>query len=361
MLDDTRPTLTLTSPQAGANPPSTAILVGMHDYNTGLDAESFEVVADFAIDGTKPGENLAKKFKALPDGRWELRLEKPVDRAAEGQLTVSVKDRQGNVTRDRADVLRVARGDRLLQRRPTGPHHASEDRMRQLPAAFGRASGRDRELALPALLGAGGPPPLRPPRPSADGFGRAKSCILLFMGGGPSQLATFDLKPDAPAEVRGDFRPIATDVPGIRISDHLPLLARQAHKYAVIRSVTDDFRPPRSISPTVRLPDDPEPPSCAHPARTGPGEDVLHVVSPVPSPLATGDIANVARLPAILARAATPPSSFIRACGSTGLTRWWSKPASCDRRRSSSWPQPVRAISTMLLPHGCSRMRRQAS
>ncbi|HJZ58092.1 MAG TPA: DUF1501 domain-containing protein [Gemmataceae bacterium] len=78
-------------------------------------------------------------------------------------------------------------------------------------------------------------------RPSADGFGRAKSCILLFMGGGPSQLATFDLKPDAPAEVRGDFRPIPTDVPGIRISDHLPLLAKQAHKYAVIRSVTDDY------------------------------------------------------------------------------------------------------------------------
>jgi hypothetical protein len=78
-------------------------------------------------------------------------------------------------------------------------------------------------------------------RPSADGFGAAKSCILLFMGGGPSQLATFDLKPDAPAEVRGDFRPIPTDVPGIRISDHLPLLAKQTHKYAVIRSVTDDY------------------------------------------------------------------------------------------------------------------------
>ncbi len=78
-------------------------------------------------------------------------------------------------------------------------------------------------------------------RPSADGFGRAKSCILLFMGGGPSQLATFDLKPDAPAEVRGDFKPIATDVPGIQISDHLPLLSRQAHKYAVVRSVTDEY------------------------------------------------------------------------------------------------------------------------
>ena len=52
------------------------------------------------------------------------------------------------------------------------------------------------------------------------------------------------------------------------------------------------------------------------------------------------------------------PSSFESAAGSTGLTRWWSNPASCERRRSSSWPQPVRATSITLLPHGCSRMRR---
>ena len=99
MLDDTRPTLTLTAPQPGANPPLTRILIGMHDYNTGLDLESFEVVADFAVDGTKPGDDLAKKFKALPDNRWELRLEKPVAELPKGKLTVSVKDKQGNVTR----------------------------------------------------------------------------------------------------------------------------------------------------------------------------------------------------------------------------------------------------------------------
>jgi hypothetical protein len=95
-------------------------------------------------------------------------------------------------------------------------------------------------FALPALLArrASAAPP---PRSPADGFGRAKSCIVLFMGGGPSQFATFDPKPDSPAEIRGDFRPIPTDVPGIRIGDHLPLLAKQAHKYAVVRSVTDDY------------------------------------------------------------------------------------------------------------------------
>jgi hypothetical protein len=69
--------------------------------------------------------------------------------------------------------------------------------------------------------------------------GKAKSCILLFMGGGPSQLGTFDLKPEAPAEIRGDFKPIATDVPGIQICEQLPLLARQASKYTIIRSANN--------------------------------------------------------------------------------------------------------------------------
>src|SRR5437879_3015672 len=71
--------------------------------------------------------------------------------------------------------------------------------------------------------------------------GRAKSCILLFMGGGPPQMDTFDLKPDAPAEVRGELRPIATSVPGLQISEQLPLLARQMHRCAVVRSVSDDY------------------------------------------------------------------------------------------------------------------------
>jgi hypothetical protein len=69
---------------------------------------------------------------------------------------------------------------------------------------------------------------------------RAKSCILLFCWGGPSQLETFDLKPAAPAEVRGDFKPIATSVPGIQISEHLPLLAKQADRLAIVRSMHHD-------------------------------------------------------------------------------------------------------------------------
>jgi hypothetical protein len=77
--------------------------------------------------------------------------------------------------------------------------------------------------------------------PKAHGAGRAKACILLFMGGGPPQIDTFDLKPDAPAEVRGQFPPIATSVPGTQISSLLPMLAQQAHRYAVIRSVSDEY------------------------------------------------------------------------------------------------------------------------
>jgi hypothetical protein len=68
-------------------------------------------------------------------------------------------------------------------------------------------------------------------------FGRAKACILLFMWGGPAQQETWDLKPDAPDQVRGEFRPIATVVPGISISEHFPLLARQTHRLAILRSV----------------------------------------------------------------------------------------------------------------------------
>ena len=70
-----------------------------HSRRHGLDMESFEVVADFPIDGVPAGEDLAKKFKALPDSRWELTLAKPIKELRRGKLTVAVKDRQGNVSR----------------------------------------------------------------------------------------------------------------------------------------------------------------------------------------------------------------------------------------------------------------------
>src|ERR1700722_3815128 len=67
--------------------------------------------------------------------------------------------------------------------------------------------------------------------------GAARSVLLIFTGGGVSQLDTFDPKPDAPAEIRGEFRTIPTPVSGTRVCEHLPRLARLADRYAILRSV----------------------------------------------------------------------------------------------------------------------------
>ena len=67
--------------------------------------------------------------------------------------------------------------------------------------------------------------------------GPIRACILVFLYGGPSHIDTFDPKPDAPAEVRGEFRPIATSAPGLQICEHLPRMAKWMHKVAVVRSM----------------------------------------------------------------------------------------------------------------------------
>lgn len=83
-------------------------------------------------------------------------------------------------------------------------------------------------LALPDLL-----------RARADGAtARARSCIVVFLFGAPAHQDIWDLKPNAPSEIRGEFRPIASSVPGIQLGEHVPLIARQAHRFAQIRSVT---------------------------------------------------------------------------------------------------------------------------
>jgi len=87
-------------------------------------------------------------------------------------------------------------------------------------------------LSLPSLLNA-------KMLKSRDGsFGRAKSCIILFLSGGPPQHETFDPKPEAPLEIRGDFKSIPTSVPGIHFSETLPNTAKRMHQIAVIRSMT---------------------------------------------------------------------------------------------------------------------------
>lgn len=84
---------------------------------------------------------------------------------------------------------------------------------------------------LPSLRGAPVPPPV-------SAAGRAKSCVLVWLDGGPSHLETFDLKPNAPQEVRGPLSPISTAVAGISIGECLPETARLMNDIAVIRSMT---------------------------------------------------------------------------------------------------------------------------
>ncbi|MBM3458585.1 MAG: DUF1501 domain-containing protein, partial [Armatimonadetes bacterium] len=66
--------------------------------------------------------------------------------------------------------------------------------------------------------------------------GKAKACIFLYLQGGPSTIDMWDLKPDAPAEVRGPFRPIRTNVTGIEVGEHCVESAKVAHLYSILRS-----------------------------------------------------------------------------------------------------------------------------
>ena len=94
-------------------------------------------------------------------------------------------------------------------------------------------------LSLPQLfaLQAKANTTLSPSLPQ-NGFGKAKSVILLFLQGGPSHIDIWDPKPDAPSNIRGEFRPIKTNVPGIWLSETMPKLAKQMDKATLIRSVS---------------------------------------------------------------------------------------------------------------------------
>src|SRR5208337_622848 len=72
---------------------------------------------------------------------------------------------------------------------------------------------------------------------------RDRAVILLMLVGGPSQLETWDPKPDAPSEIRGPFRSISTRVPGVRMIEHLPQLAARMDRVALVRSIFHDAAP----------------------------------------------------------------------------------------------------------------------
>src|SRR6516162_162382 len=86
-------------------------------------------------------------------------------------------------------------------------------------------------LSLPGLLRADNQTRAKGESASAD------ACILVFLNGGPSHLDMWDMKPDAPAEVRGEFKPIASSVVGVQMSEHLPRMAKQLHRCSLVRSV----------------------------------------------------------------------------------------------------------------------------
>ncbi len=80
---------------------------------------------------------------------------------------------------------------------------------------------------------------------------KIRACIVVFYYGGPSHLDTYDLKPNAPADVRGEFQPIASSAPGVYVSEHLPHMAKVMHKVAVVRSVHHQNRLHDSASTEV--------------------------------------------------------------------------------------------------------------
>jgi hypothetical protein len=101
------------------------------------------------------------------------------------------------------------------------------------------------QVGYSGLLGIGLPSLLSSRKAQASANSRTgvsstkpKSVVLIFLTGAPSHHDTFDMKPEAPAEVRGEFQPIATSVPGLFVCEHLPQLAARAHQYAVVRSLS---------------------------------------------------------------------------------------------------------------------------
>ena len=113
--------------------------------------------------------------------------------------------------------------------------------MRNRPRCDGLTRRSSIQLGLGALLGTGFVDSLRVVAESQHaGRGltaKATRCILIWMDGGPTHFETFDPKPDAPAEIRGEFNPIRTKIPGVYFSQHMTRLASIADKLAVVRSV----------------------------------------------------------------------------------------------------------------------------
>jgi hypothetical protein len=123
---------------------------------------------------------------------------------------------------------------RVLGNRKTLCNGMSRRDLLTAGAAFG--------LTLPAFLRAQAVPPAEKRETSRDShFGRAKACILLFLYGSPSQIELADMKPDAPEEIRGEFKPIRSTLPGCDVCELLPHTSRVMHQTTVVRSMTHKY------------------------------------------------------------------------------------------------------------------------
>ena len=116
-----------------------------------------------------------------------------------------------------------------MTRRPTHRHAIGLTRRELLQVGYSGLLG----IGLPTLLARQAHADAKPRR--------ARSVILIFLTGAPSHLDTFDLKPNAPVEIRGTFKPIATRAAGVQVCEHLPMLAARADKFAVVRSMTHNL------------------------------------------------------------------------------------------------------------------------
>jgi hypothetical protein len=99
LADDNRPTLSVSSPQPGVNGPLSEIVLGMHDYDSGLELKSLDIRASFPVQGRQAGTNLADLAQPGRSGIWRVALGEALDSLVEGTLRVRVRDQAGNWTR----------------------------------------------------------------------------------------------------------------------------------------------------------------------------------------------------------------------------------------------------------------------
>ena len=127
-----------------------------------------------------------------------------------------------------------------MSTRPTPPHQKSVSKILTSAGCSPVVSRRQMlqvgglglmGLSLPRLLVAESAATAAGNKPRAD------ACILIFLNGGPSHLDMWDMKPNAPEGIRGEFKPMATSVPGLQFSEHMPKLAKLAHHATIVRSM----------------------------------------------------------------------------------------------------------------------------